>query len=156
IDRLIQGCLGVKRTSGQHPGGVMLVPKDKDIHDFTPIQYPANNAKSGTITTHFDCHTISGRTVQLDLLGHDTPCIIRMLEVSTGVNSKDVPTDDSDTMKIFTSPEVLVIKLKEINCDTGTLAIPEFGTPFVRQMIMDTKPKSFSDLVRISGLSHGT
>lgn len=156
IDRLIQGCLGVKRTSGQHPGGVMIVPKDKDIHDFTPIQYPANNEKSGTITTHFDYHSISGRILKLDLLGHDTPSIIRMLEDFTGVNSKDVPTDDSDTMKIFTSPEVLGIKLDEINCETGTLAIPEFGTPFVRQMIMDTKPKSFSDLVRISGLSHGT
>ncbi len=134
----------------------MIVPKDKDIHDFTPIQYPANNEKSGTITTHFDYHSISGRILKLDLLGHDTPSIIRMLEDFTGVNSKDVPTDDSDTMKIFTSPEVLGIKLDEINCETGTLAIPEFGTPFVRQMIMDTKPKSFSDLVRISGLSHGT
>ncbi|WP_312699064.1 PolC-type DNA polymerase III [Sedimentibacter sp.] len=156
IDRLIQGCLGVKRTSGQHPGGVMIVPGDKDIHDFTPVQYPANNEKSGTITTHFDYHSISGRILKLDLLGHDTPSIIRMLEDFTGVNSKDVPTDDADTMKIFTSPEVLGIKLNEINCETGTLAIPEFGTPFVRQMIMDTKPKSFSDLVRISGLSHGT
>ena len=156
IDRLIQGCLGVKRTSGQHPGGVMIVPGDKDIHDFTPVQYPANNDKSGTITTHFDYHSISGRILKLDLLGHDTPSIIRMLEDFTGVNSKDVPTDDVDTMKIFTSPEVLGIKLNEINCETGTLAIPEFGTPFVRQMIMDTKPKSFADLVRISGLSHGT
>ncbi len=156
IDRLIQGCLGVKRTSGQHPGGVMIVPGDKDIHDFTPVQYPANNEKSGTITTHFDYHSISGRILKLDLLGHDTPSIIRMLEDFTGVNSKDVPTDDADTMKIFTSTDVLGIKLNEINCETGTLAIPEFGTPFVRQMIMDTKPKSFADLVRISGLSHGT
>ena len=156
IDRLIQGCLGVKRTSGQHPGGVMIVPADKDIHDFTPVQYPANNDKSGTITTHFDYHSISGRILKLDLLGHDTPSIIRMLEDFTGVNSKDIPTDDVDTMKIFTSTEVLGIKLDEINCETGTLAIPEFGTPFVRQMIMDTKPKSFADLVRISGLSHGT
>lgn len=156
IDRLIQGCLGVKRTSGQHPGGVMIVPRDKDIHDFTPVQYPANNEKSGTITTHFDYHSISGRILKLDLLGHDTPSIIRMLEDFTGVNSKDVPTDDADTMKIFTSTDVLGIKLDEINCETGTLAIPEFGTPFVRQMIMDTRPKSFADLVRISGLSHGT
>ncbi len=156
IDRLIQGCLGVKRTSGQHPGGVMIVPRDKDIHDFTPVQYPANNEKSGTITTHFDYHSISGRILKLDLLGHDTPSIIRMLEDFTGVNRNDVPTDDVDTMKIFTSSEVFGIKLNEINCETGTLAIPEFGTPFVRQMIMDTKPKTFSDLVRISGLSHGT
>ncbi len=156
IDRLIQGCLGVKRTSGQHPGGIMIVPEDKDIHDFSPVQYPANNEKSGTITTHFDYHSISGRILKLDLLGHDTPSIIRMLEDLTGINSEDVPTDDEATMKIFTSPEVLGISLNEIDCTTGTLAIPEFGTPFVRQMIMDTKPKSFADLIRISGLSHGT
>ncbi|NLJ57381.1 MAG: PolC-type DNA polymerase III [Tissierellia bacterium] len=156
IDRLIQGCLGVKRTSGQHPGGVMIVPADKDIHDFTPVQYPANNKKSGTITTHFDYHSISGRILKLDLLGHDTPSIIRMLEDFTGVASSEIPTDDKETMKIFNSPEVFGISLDEINCHTGTLAIPEFGTPFVRQMIMDTKPKTFSDLVRISGLSHGT
>ena len=156
IDRLIQGCLGVKRTSGQHPGGIMIVPADKDIHDFTPVQYPANNEKSGTITTHFDYHSISGRILKLDLLGHDTPSIIRMLEDLTGVHSSEIPTDDPETMKIFNSPEVFGITLDEINCHTGTLAIPEFGTPFVRQMIMDTKPKTFSDLVRISGLSHGT
>ncbi|MFA9424052.1 MAG: PolC-type DNA polymerase III, partial [Sedimentibacter sp.] len=156
IDRLIQGCLGIKRTSGQHPGGVMIVPRDKDIQDFTPIQYPANNDKSGTITTHFDYHSISGRILKLDLLGHDTPSIIKMLEDFTGVNGDDVPTDDPDTMSIFTSPDIFGTKLDEINCCTGTLAIPEFGTPFVRQMIMDTRPKSFSDLVRISGLSHGT
>ncbi len=156
IERLIQGCLGIKRTSGQHPGGVMIVPQDKDIHDFTPVQYPANNDKSGTITTHFDYHSISGRILKLDLLGHDTPSIIRMLEDFTGLYNEHVPTDDADTMSIFNSPEILGITLGEINCTTGTLAIPEFGTPFVRQMIIDTKPKSFSDLVRISGLSHGT
>jgi len=120
------------------------------------VQYPANNSKSGTITTHFDYHSISGRILKLDLLGHDTPSIIRMLEDFTGLNNDDIPVDDADTMKIFNSPEVLGISLDEINCSTGTLAIPEFGTSFVRQMIMDTKPKTFSDLVRISGLSHGT
>ncbi|MDF2676086.1 MAG: PolC-type polymerase [Bacillota bacterium] len=156
IDRLIQGCLGVKRTSGQHPGGIMIVPKNKDIHDFTPVQYPANNDKSGTITTHFDYHSISGRILKLDLLGHDTPSIIRQLEELTGVNKEDIPLDDVDTMKIFNSTDILGINLDEINCETGTLAIPEFGTPFVRQMIKDTGPKCFADLVRISGLSHGT
>ncbi len=156
IDRLIQGCLGVKRTSGQHPGGVMIVPQDKDIYDFTPVQYPANNEKSGVITTHFDYHSISGRILKLDLLGHDTPSIIRMLEDLTGIDNERIPVDDPDTMTIFNSPEILGISLDEIGCSTGTLAIPEFGTPFVRQMIVDTKPKTFSDLVRISGLSHGT
>ena len=115
IERLIQGCLGVKRTSGQHPGGVMIVPQDKDIHDFTPVQYPANNDKSGTITTHFDYHSISGRILKLDLLGHDTPSIIRMLEDFTGVDNEYVPTDDVDTMAIFNSPEILGISLNEIN-----------------------------------------
>lgn len=156
IDRLIQGCLGVKRTSGQHPGGIMIVPKNKDIHDFTPVQYPANNDKSGTITTHFDYHSISGRILKLDLLGHDTPSIIKQLENLTGVNKENIPLDDMDTMKIFNSTDILGINLDEINCETGTLAIPEFGTPFVRQMIKDTGPKCFADLVRISGLSHGT
>jgi DNA polymerase-3 subunit alpha (Gram-positive type) len=156
IERLVQGCLGVKRTSGQHPGGIMIVPRNKDIHDFTPVQYPANNENAGTITTHFDYHSISGRILKLDLLGHDTPSIIRMLEDLTGVDKETIPMDDPATMSIFTSPEALGVSLDEINCSTGTLAIPEFGTPFVRQMILDTKPKSFSDLVRISGLSHGT
>ena len=156
IDRLIQGCLGVKRTSGQHPGGVMIVPQDKDIYDFTPVQYPANNEKSGTVTTHFDYQSISGRILKLDLLGHDTPSIIRMLEDLTGVGKETIPVDDPDTMTIFNSPEIFGITLDEINCSTGTLGIPEFGTGFVRQMIIDTKPRSFSDLIRISGLSHGT
>ncbi|MFA7550224.1 MAG: PolC-type DNA polymerase III, partial [Sedimentibacter sp.] len=127
IKRLIQGCLGIKRTSGQHPGGVMIVPEDKDIYDFTPVQYPANNEKSGTITTHFDYQSISGRILKLDLLGHDTPSIIRMLEDLTGLENDDIPTDDQSTMAIFNSPEILGISLDEINCSTGTLAIPEFG-----------------------------
>ena len=109
----------------------MIVPKDKDIHDFTPVQYPANNEKAGTITTHFDYHSISGRILKLDLLGHDTPSIIRMLEDLTGVDKETIPTDDQATMSTFTSPESLGITLDEINCSTGTLAIPEFGTPFV-------------------------
>lgn len=156
IDRLIKGCMGVKRTSGQHPGGIMVVSKEKNIHDFSPLQYPANNEKSGVITTHFDYHSISGRILKLDLLGHDTPSMIRMLEDFTKIKVEDVPVDDKLTMSIFTSAEALNADLSQINCETGTLAIPEFGTAFVRQMIKDTNPKTFSDLVRISGLSHGT
>jgi len=156
INRLVKGCTGIKRTSGQHPGGVMIVPKYKDINDFTPIQYPANDKKSGVITTHFDYHSISGRILKLDILGHDVPSIIRMLEDITGVNPQDIPLDDKETMKLFTSTEPLSIKDKDINIEVGTLGIPEFGTKFVRQMLMDTKPTTFSELVRISGLSHGT
>lgn len=156
INRVIQGCLGVKRTSGQHPAGIMVVPRNKDIYDFTPIQYPANNPKSGSITTHFDYHSISGRILKLDILGHDTPSIIRMLEDFTGINDKDVPLDDPETMSIFTSPKALGLTKDDINCETGTFAIPEFGTAFVRKMVVETQPKTFSDLLRISGLSHGT
>ena len=156
INRLVQGCTGIKRTSGQHPGGVMIVPKYKDIHDFTPIQYPADDKESGVITTHFDYNSISGRILKLDILGHDVPTIIRMLEDITGVNPQAIPLDDKETMKLFTSTEPLGIDPKDINTDVGTLGIPEFGTKFVRQMLVDTQPSTFSELVRISGLSHGT
>lgn len=155
INRLVRGCTGIKRTSGQHPGGVMIVPKHKDIHDFTPIQYPADDKSSGVITTHFDYHSISGRILKLDILGHDVPTIIRMLEDITGVNATTIPLDDKETMKIFTSIEPLKLKEK-LDIEIGSLGIPEFGTKFVRQMLMDTKPTTFGELVRISGLSHGT
>ncbi|WP_130807040.1 PolC-type DNA polymerase III [Senegalia massiliensis] len=155
-NRLIKGCTGIKRTSGQHPGGVMVVPQDKDIYDFTPIQYPANNSDSGVITTHFDYHSISGRILKLDLLGHDTPTIIRMLEDLTEVDAQKISLDDNDTMAIFTSLDTLNIKVDDFNYKTGSLGIPEFGTKFVIQMLLDTSPTTFAELVRISGLSHGT
>ena len=156
INRLIKGCTGVRRTSGQHPGGVMIVPKTKDILDFTPIQYPANDKKSGVITTHFDYSAISSSILKLDILGHDVPTIIRMLEDMTGVVATNIPLDEKKTMKLFTSTETLGIRKEDINCQVGTLGIPEFGTKFVRQMLIDTQPSTFSELVRISGLSHGT
>ena len=146
---------GIKRTTGQHPGGVMIVPHYKDIYDFTPIQHPANDASSGVLTTHFDYHSISGRILKLDILGHDVPTIIRMLEDFTGVNATQIPLDDQGTMGLFTSAKGLGCDLSAINCETGTLGIPEFGTRFVRQMLMDTKPTTFAELIRISGLSHG-
>lgn len=156
IERLAQGLTGVKRTSGQHPGGIMVVPADRDIHEFCPIQYPANDVTSDVITTHFDYHSISGRLLKLDILGHDVPTIIKYLEELTGLNVFDIPLDDAATMKIFTSADPLGIKDASYSLDIGSLGIPEFGTKFVRQMLRDTNPQTFSDLVRISGLSHGT
>ena len=147
---------GVKRTTGQHPGGVMVVPGYKDIYDFTPIQHPANDSKSGVLTTHFDYNSISGRILKLDILGHDVPTIIKMLEDLTGVDAVKIPLDDKGTMGLFTSEKPLGCDLSAINCETGTLGIPEFGTRFVRQMLLDTRPSTFAELIRISGLSHGT
>ena len=154
--RLANGCTGVKRTSGQHPGGVMVIPHYKDVYDFTPIQYPANDTRCGVITTHFDYHSISGRILKLDILGHDAPTMIRMLEDLTGIVATEIPLDDPETMSLFTSTEALGVTPEEINCPIGSLAIPEFGTKFVRQMLLDTKPTTFAALVRISGPSHGT
>lgn len=156
IDRMVEGCSGVKRTTGQHPGGQMVIPQNMEVYDFTPIQRPADDVKSETITTHFDYHAISGRLLKLDILGHDDPTVIRMLQDLTGVDPQTIPVDDPEVMKLFSSTESLGVTPEEIGTVTGTLGIPEFGTRFVRQMLEDTKPTTFGELVRISGLSHGT
>lgn len=156
INKLVAGCTGVKRTTGQHPGGIMVVPRDMDVHYFTPIQYPADDKNSATITTHFDYHSISSRLVKLDILGHDDPTVIKMLEDITGLNPKTIPFDDAKTMSLFSSTEALGLNPEELGSTVGTFGIPEYGTKFVRQMLEDTKPQTFSELVRISGFSHGT
>ena len=155
-DRLTQCCTGVKRTTGQHPGGIMIVPQDKDIYDFCPIQFPANDSTSGIITTHFDYHSISGRLLKLDILGHDVPTMIKMLQDLTGVDPLKVPLRDQRVNSIFNGIEGIDIQIKNYRYNHGSFGIPEFGTKFVRQMLDATNPSSFSDLVRISGLSHGT
>ncbi|MDY7043928.1 MULTISPECIES: PolC-type DNA polymerase III [unclassified Virgibacillus] len=156
VDRLVQGCTGVKRTTGQHPGGIIVVPDDKEIFDFTPIQFPADDRNSEWRTTHFDFHSIHDNLLKLDILGHDDPTVIRMLQDLSGIDPKTIPTDDPDVMTIFSGPEALGVNAEQINCKTGTLGVPEFGTKFVRQMLEDTKPNTFAELVIISGLSHGT
>ena len=156
INGLVNGCTGVKRTTGQHPGGIMVVPRDMDVHHFTPIQRPADDKNSSTITTHFDYHSISSRLVKLDILGHDDPTVIKMLEDLTGLKPQDIPLDDQETMTLFSNTKALGVSSEELGSNTGTFGIPEFGTKFVRQMLEDTMPKTFSELVRISGFSHGT
>nr|WP_295970390.1 PolC-type DNA polymerase III [uncultured Bacillus sp.] len=156
VERLASGCTGVKRTTGQHPGGIIVIPDYMDIFDFSPIQYPADDRNSEWRTTHFDFHSIHDNVLKLDILGHDDPTVIRMLQDLSGIDPKTIPTDDPEVMKIFSSPEPLGVTEEQINCKTGTLGIPEFGTRFVRQMLEDTKPTTFSELLQISGLSHGT
>ncbi len=156
VNRLVQGCTGTRRTTGQHPGGIMVVPRSMDIHNFTPIQHPANDQETDVRTTHFDYHSISGHILKLDLLGHDDPTSLKMLEKITGVDPNSIPLDDQDTMSIFSGTDVLNVDPEDIGTEVGTLGIPEFGTSFVRQMLVETRPSTFAELIRISGLSHGT
>ena len=157
IDRIVQGCTGIRRTTGQHPGGIIVLPFGEDINSFTPVQHPANDVNTDIITTHFDYHSIDANLLKLDILGHDDPTMIRMLEDITHFDAQQVPLDDQSVMSLFKSTEALGITPEDIGgCPLGCLGIPEFGTDFVIQMLLDTKPESFSDLIRISGLSHGT
>jgi len=156
INRLVDGCTGVKRTTGQHPGGIMVVPQNKDIHEFTPVQKPANDKNTDVITTHFDYHAISGRLLKLDILGHDAPSTLKFLQELTGIDPVGIPLDEKKTMSLFTGAGALNLLDNEEYFDIGSIGIPEFGTKFVRQMLADTKPTTFAELVRISGLSHGT
>ena len=154
--RLALGCTGVKRTTGQHPGGMVVIPQDKEIYDFCPVQHPADDPNSDIITTHFEYHSMESNLLKLDILGHDDPTMIRMLEVLTGVNAREIPLDDKDTMSLFSSSKALGYENDKILGPTGGTAIPEFGTSFVRGMLDETKPTQFDILVRLSGFSHGT
>ncbi len=156
IDRLVQGCTGVKRNTGQHPGGIIVVPDTMDIFDFTPVQFPADDIESSWKTTHFDFHSIDNNLLKLDILGHDDPTMIKMLEDLSGIDAKTIAPDDPGVMALFSGTTSLGVTQEQIDCKTGTLGVPEFGTRFVRQMLEETKPSTFSELIQISGLSHGT
>lgn len=157
IDRIVQGCTGIRRTTGQHPGGIIVLPMGHEIYQFTPVQRPANDMTTDTVTTHFDYHSIDHNLLKLDILGHDDPTMIRMLEDLTGIDARKIPLDEPKVMSLFRSTEALGITPEDIGgCPLGSLGIPEFGTDFVIQMLIDTQPTCFSDLIRISGLSHGT
>lgn len=157
IGRISVGCTGIRRTTGQHPGGIIVLPHGEEIESFTPIQHPANDMTSDIITTHFDYHSIDHNLLKLDILGHDDPTMIRRLEVLTGTNPREVPLDDKGVMSLFQSTEALGVSPDDLGgCLLGSLGIPEFGTDFAIQMLIDTKPQAFSDLVRIAGLAHGT
>ena len=156
IERLAKGCTGVKRTTGQHPGGIVVIPGYMDVFDFTPFQYPAEDIDAAWRTTHFDYHAIDEDVLKLDILGHTDPTQLRMIQDLTGIDVTTVPMDDKETMKIFLSPEPLGVTKEQIMNETGTLGVPEFGTPFTIGMLRDTKPQTFAELIKISGLSHGT
>lgn len=156
VERLAMGCTGVKRTTGQHPGGIVVIPDYMDVYDFTPYQFPAEDATAEWRTTHFDYHAIDQDVLKLDILGHSDPTQLRLIQLQSGTDIMKVPLDDKETMSIFTSTEALGVTTEQIMCNTGTLGIPEFGTPFTIKLVEDTKPKSFAELVKISGLSHGT
>ncbi len=155
-ERIALGCQDVKVTTGQHPGGIVIVPKEEDILDFTPIQYPADKTAKNTVTTHFDFHAMDDRLVKLDILGHDDPTALRMLQDITGLNPLDIPLDDPETRRIYSSAEPLKVDLSALHCDVGTLGTPEFGTGFVRNVLEITRPTTIEELVRIAGLTHGT
>ena len=156
IARQAKGCTGIKRTTGQHPGGIIVVPKGREIFEFSPVQHPADDPNSDIITTHFDYHSIDQNLLKLDILGHDDPTVIRMLYDITGIDPTKVPLDDKETMSIFCSTDALGVTPQQINSEVGSFGVPEFGTKFVRGMLVDTKPTTFDELIRISGLSHGT
>ena len=156
INRLAQGCTGIKRTTGQHPGGIIVVPKGRTIYEFCPVQHPADDPYSDIVTTHFDYHSIDKNLLKLDILGHDDPTVIRMLQDLTGIDPTKIPLDDKETMGIFSSTKPLGVTPEQIKSEVGTYGVPEFGTKFVRGMLVDTKPTTFDELIRISGLSHGT
>jgi len=156
-NRLAKGCTGVKRTTGQHPGGMVVIPQDREIYDFCPVQHPADDTSTDIVTTHFEYHSMESNLLKLDMLGHDDPTMIRMLEDLTGVNARtDISLDDPDTMSLFTSSEKLGYVDDPVLGPTGAVAIPEFNTRFTRGMLMDTEPQDFNTLVRLSGFSHGT
>ncbi|MCI9417523.1 MAG: PolC-type DNA polymerase III [Eubacterium sp.] len=157
VSRIVQGCVGVRRTTGQHPGGIIVLPRGEDIDSFTPVQHPANDMETPIVTTHFDYHSIDHNLLKLDILGHDDPTMIRMLQDLTGLDPQKIPLDDASVMSLFKNTDALLVKPEDINgCPLGALGIPEFGTDFAMQMVIDAKPQEFSDLIRISGLSHGT
>jgi len=156
ILRLVDGCVGIKRTTGQHPGGIIVVPHGREIYEFCPVQHPADDPNSDIITTHFDYHSIDKNLLKLDMLGHDDPTVIRMLQDITGIDPQTIPLDDKETMSLFTSTKALGVTPEQINSKVGSFGVPEFGTKFVREMLIDTKPTTFEELIRISGLSHGT